>query len=211
MTLLTASFEGPVTLPSTANSYHNFSMDQDQKGRGLPKDGLPRISTEGARILIEGLRGDFSRWVWGIGNHPMELPQEYCRNIHIRAMKDEPHFIASFWFGNTYPQTTKNLVLTPNYCFDQVDTLKIEPGRFETMETDPFNHVTLSDHLLLRQTSDYWSRCSIMLDDNGVIRNGCIEDDLETDADEEDEEEPCPLKIEERIHRTTLDAWMGAD
>ena len=206
MTILTASFDGPVTLPTYSRSYENICTREDDRGIGLPNDGIPRISTEGAEILIEGLHGDFSRWCWGIGNHPLEIPVRHVRNLHIRAMKDEPHFIASFYCGHDYPITIKNQVLTPNFCFDQVDTMRIEPGRFEASETDPYNHIAWGDSIHLRQSADFWAYAPIMLDDNGILRTrGVIE---ETDEEDEGMEE-CPVRIEHAPRATaSLDAWM---
>lgn len=119
----------------------------------LPADGFPRITGEGVEVLKEGMHGDFTRWAWGIGNHPMELPSKYLRNCHIRAMKDRPHFYIGFWYGLHYPQTKRNLVLTPWYCFDQLDLNE---------------SVTDRTTIALRQSSDYWSHLSLLLDDKEV-------------------------------------------
>ncbi len=121
----------------------------------LPDDGFPRITTEGVAILREGLAGDFTRWLWGIGNHPLEIPLRETRNLVIRAMKDEPHFYATFWFGHYYPQTKKYKVLTPWFCFDQLDTYLSEHSPEEYTDT-----------VHLRQTSDYWSDLTILMNDN---------------------------------------------
>ncbi len=120
----------------------------------LPADGFPRITSEGVEILKEGLRGDFSRWEWGIGNHPMEMPSKYLRNLHIRAMDDRPHFYATFWYGPHFPSTKKNLVMTPWFCFDRLDDLVLEHADYK------------ASHICLEQTADFWAHLPLLLDDN---------------------------------------------
>lgn len=93
-----------------------YVMDYDKST--LPADGFPRITSEGVEILKEGLRGDFSRWRWSIGNHPLEMPAEHVRNLIIRTMSDRPHFYAEFWFGPRFPVTKRNRVLAPYVVFD---------------------------------------------------------------------------------------------
>ena len=125
----------------------------DWNAERIPKrDGFPRITSEGVEILKKGLRGDFSRWVWGIGNHPLELPTEHTCNLSIHAEDEQPHFFASFWYGKAYPQTKKHMVLTPWFCFDQLDDLIV--GGDKTVS------------VRLRQSSDSWAHLTILLDDN---------------------------------------------
>ena len=108
-------------------------------------------------------------------------------------MKDEPHFIADFWYGLDYP-VVKYHVFTPRYCFDEVDTL--------TIGEDPIRTIHL------RQTSDYWAYCPIAVENHHLWTeaehnrfkgtSGPVQDD-----DEEFTEcTPC------RKGACTLDAWM---
>ncbi len=141
-----AHFDGEVQLPTDQRMQY-FHEPTDR----LPRDGLPRITMEGLAILAEGLRGDFSRWRWAIGNHPLEVPAEHVSNIQIRAMKDEPHFIAKFWYGDTCP-VVKYHLLTPAYVFDTLDTMAV----FDQPPT----------HIYLRQEADPWAYCPVLVDDH---------------------------------------------
>lgn len=157
----------------------------------LPQDGLPRITAEGMEILLEGMRGDFHRWRWSIGNHPFQLPYEHARNILINAMKERPHFIARFWYGPDYPQV-KYRVLTPAYSFDRVDTL--------TIGEDPVESIHL------RQAADYWNHVPVQIGDYSIW----------TEADRNRFKTAAPLDVDEPEEEPprsgcTLDAWMEGD
>ena len=168
----------------------------------LPEDGLPRITTEGIQILIEGMHGDFSRWRWGIGNHPLEMPSEHIRNILIRADKDTPHFIAEHWTGDTFP-SVKYKVLAPYYSFDQLDTMQSE------FATDP------PENIVLRQSHDWWTRVSVCIDDKCLWtereRNRFKGTSGPADYDGEDDEDDGMVECCTQPKACTLDAWMGVD
>lgn len=194
-----------IILPDNPNSYDNMCL-ADKYPNPLPNDGLPRITLEGLDILAEGLRGDFHRWRWGIGNHPLEMPVEHLRNMTIHCMKDEPHFIASFWFGTVYPVVGyRNM--TPWVPFD---TLDLQQSQYR--EEHP-------DTVKLGDSEDWWAHISVQVGDaylwdDKARRKWAKEDHRKPEEDEEDqedtpeEEEPaCPAI---RPRNTTLDAWMGA-
>lgn len=148
------------------------------EGSSLPKDGLPRISKEGMEILIEGLQGDFSRWSWGIGNHPLHIPYTHTQNVIIDAMKDRPHFIAKFWFGENYPQVNY-CVMVPWFCFDEVDTY--------TLREDEINRIHL------RQSTDCWAFATLQIDDCNIWtqrdKNRFVKGSKYNYEESEDEEE----------------------
>ena len=117
----TAAWTGETILPDTQETQLARTAD-DFGGCPLPRDGLPRITQEGIAILAEGLRGDFHRWRWSIGNHPLELPCEHVSNLRIAAMKDEPHYVAHAYTGKEFPLTYHNMVMVPWFVFDKLDT-----------------------------------------------------------------------------------------
>lgn len=165
----------------------------------LPNDGLPRITLEGLDILAEGLRGDFHRWRWGIGNHPLEMPLEHIRNMTIHSMKDEPHFIVSFWYGTEYPIVGyRNM--TPWVPFDILD-LQQTQYRIEHPDT-----------ISLRNSGDFWFHISVQVGDaylwdEKARRKWAKNTPREDDSDEDEPEDYCEP---ERPKNGTLDAWMGA-
>lgn len=148
MTKITADFSAGIILPPRGRNYlEEYSLDIKNP---LPEDGFVRITEEGAKILAEGLRGDFSRWAWGIGNHPIIFPSwSHARNLRITAMDDRPHFQAQFWYGSHFPQTKHYQVMAPSFTFDTLDFHE---------EYDPRTSVTLG------QSSDYWAHLGILLD-----------------------------------------------
>lgn len=191
--MVDAGFEGEVKLPVDQRTQYFW-----EPGDRLPRDGLPRITAEGVKLLAEGLRGDFSGWRWAIGNHPLELPSEHVSNFQVRAMKDRPHFLAKFWYGDTFP-AVKYHVLTPSYAFDMLDTM--------TVWDEPATCIHL------RSRSDPWAYCPVVVDDNllwteaehGRFKgtSGPVQDDGE---DEDDTEDDAPVR---GPAQGTLDAWMG--
>ena len=189
-----ARFDGEVQFPTDQRMQY-FHEPTDR----LPRDGLPRITMEGLAILTEGLRGDFSRWRWSIGNHPLEVPAEHVSNIQIRAMKDEPHFIARFWYGPAFPQVNY-AVLAPDYIFDEVDTMTLG-------EDDP-------ERIYLRQEADPWAHCPVMIEDNMLwterdrSRFARAEPAGAPQSDEEDEDEAQEGAPAQMPAQGTLDAWM---
>ena len=139
---------GPLRLPIDRSTQYSI----DRVECPLPRDGFPRITSEGAEILCEGLAGNFGRWKWGIGNHPLEMPNEHLSNCWIRATKDGNHFLCTFYHGMHYPQTKKGSVLTPNFSFDKVDMGDIYEPR---------------DSICLQRGDDWWGGLTLLLDDNG--------------------------------------------
>lgn len=185
-----AAFNGEIKLPTDRRTQYFAITDEENP---LPKDGLPRITSEGLEILKEGLRGDFSRWMWAIGNHPLEVPGKHLRNCIIRAMKDEPHFIAELWTGSRWPATKHNVRAITEYCFDELDDMGNE------YRTEPVYYVKL------RQTSDYWAGAPIFVDDLELWENGTAVEDEDDDGMVE-----CPVVRKDPEPICTLDAWMGA-
>lgn len=143
---------GEIILPPVDREHTQFPTDYGGEDNPLPDDGFPRITSEGVKILIEGIRGDFSRWCWGIGNHPIELPARCVRNLTVRCMKDELHFIARFYYGTHYPQTTKYQNLAPDFVFDKVDDMMGYTDRTS---------------IRLLQSADYWAGVSVLIDNLG--------------------------------------------
>ncbi len=86
----------------------------------LPKDGLPRITKDGYRILKDGMAGNLDEWAGSIGNHPLALPPNMCRNLCIRYDPDNQHFNVEFWYGQDYPRVDDYLCLAPCYTFDSL-------------------------------------------------------------------------------------------
>lgn len=175
MTIYKASpnFDESLKLPDAQETEY-----YDSESSSLPKDGLPRISKEGMEILIEGLQGDFSRWSWGIGNHPLHIPYAHTQNVIIDAMKDRPHFIAKFWFGENYPQVNY-CVMVPWFCFDEVDTY--------TLREDEINRIHL------RQSTDCWASATLQIDDCNIWtqrdKNRFVKGSKYNYEESEDEEE----------------------
>lgn len=186
-----AEFDGEVRLPEDQRTQYFFNGP-----RPLPADGLPRITAEGIRILVEGLRGDFRRWRWGIGNHPLQMPYEHTRNLYITAMKDRPHFLAAFYYGDKYPQV-KYIVMTPRYPFDMVDT-------YTNTEEES------STGIYLRQSADPWAYVSIQVGDANLWTDrekARFTKDAQS-CEEEPAEDPEDIPS---ANGCTLDAWMEAE
>lgn len=141
---------GPIRQPLERKTQYGFEHEND---RLLPNDGFPRITSEGAEILCEGLTGDFSHWRWGIGNHPLEMPLEHLNNCCIRSTIEGDHFLAVVWTGLHYPLTTKSSSVAPSFSFDRVDMHDVFSPRM---------------NITLCQKGDFWPRVSLLLDDNGV-------------------------------------------
>lgn len=103
----------------------------------LPHDGFPRISSEGIRLLQQGMAGDFSGWRSIPTNHPRELPQSELSNCAIYADPKEMHFICRAWAG-PWPQlhgvgmvpTVEFDTLNLNeVCIPQSDTIYLTSSR----------------------------------------------------------------------------------
>ena len=205
-----ADFNTRITAPSEWTSEIILPEDQGtqyafeyENKCPLPRDGLPRITLEGIEILSEGLRGDFHRWRWGIGNHPLEMPLEHIRNLTIHCMKDEPHFMASFWFGE-FPQVNYR-VMTPWVPFDTLDRRITQYA-----DKDP-------ETIHLAASQDWWMHISVQVGDNFLWtpkeRNRWTptheyDDEEDPEDDQEDDEPVCPGI---RPKNATLDAWMGSE
>lgn len=86
----------------------------------LPHDGFPRISTEGIRLLQQGLAGDFEGWEKIPANHPMELPRTELSNCSICADPETMHFIARAWHGIQYPRLDSH-GMDVSVEFDEID------------------------------------------------------------------------------------------
>lgn len=90
----------------------------------LPADGFPRISSEGIRLLVAGLAGDFTGWERHPTNHPLEIPREHVRNCAICADPVKMHFICTTWYGSQYPRLD-GAGMAPRVEFDAVDLKEI--------------------------------------------------------------------------------------
>ena len=154
-------YHGPVRQPPYGNNHSPWD-----ESRTLPHDGLPRITSEGAEILVEGLHKDFARWEWSIGNHPFEIPAEHCYNCSICATREGDHFVAHAYTGKSYPQTKHNNGVVPWFCFDKVDLNE---------------SVTIRTHIALESTLDFWSHMIIFLDDKEAAGALVIEDECDDD------------------------------
>lgn len=139
---------GPICLPPYTR-HQRFAEDVECS---LPHDGFPRITSEGAEIVYEGLCGNFSRWAWGIGNHPLEVPIEHTSNVRICATEQGDHFVCHAYTGMHYPQTTKNQSLIPWFVFDKIDM------------HDEYNPRTSVE---LKSRTDWWASLALLLDDKG--------------------------------------------
>lgn len=187
--IYTAAFNGEIVLPEDQRTQYSMDFDDREHDNPLPRDGLPRITSEGLAILLEGLRGDFHRWKWSIGNHPLELPAGTVRNAFIRAMEDEPHFLADTWTGHKWPNTKHNHRAMPTFPFDEVDTMSVY--------TEPQGHINL------RQSSDYWASAPIFIDDIELWEDGPADDDEElVDCT------PAPEPVKAPTF-ATLDKWVS--
>lgn len=85
----------------------------------LPRDGFPRITSEGIRLLRQGLAGNFEGWERYPTNHPMEVPRSHLSNCAICADPTTMHFYAVVWFGHGCPKL-HGIVMAPQICFDAV-------------------------------------------------------------------------------------------
>lgn len=191
MTYYTAAFNGEIIPPEDQRTQYSMDFEDREHDNPLPRDGLPRITSEGLAILLEGLHGDFHRWKWSIGNHPLELPAGTVRNVQIRAMKDEPHFLADTWTGLKWPKTKHNYRAMPTFFFDEVDTMSVY--------NEPHGYI------MLCQSSDHWAGAPIFIDDIELWEDG--------PADDEEELVDCCTPAPEpakALTFATLDAWMGA-
>ena len=193
-TCTTAPKEWPAEIILPEDQRTQYAWDYESQ---LPKDGLPRMTLEGIEILAEGLRGDFHRWRWGIGNHPLEMPQEHLRNITIHAMKDRPHFMAAFWFGTDYPIVNYR-VCTPRAPFDTLDRM------ITKYHTEPPTSVHL------RSSADYWQYVPVQIGDN-LLWDDKARAKWAPGTTEPDEDEPEDYCEASSPRNGTLDAWMGAD
>ncbi len=86
----------------------------------LPRDGFPRITSEGIRLLQQGLTGDFEGWAHKTSNHPMEIPETEVSNCAIRADPTTMHFYATTWFGHGCPKL-HGIIMAPQTRFDAVE------------------------------------------------------------------------------------------
>jgi|GEM_PF-4957900 len=105
---------GPIRRPEARRSHEMMNKDGS-----LPRDGFPRITTEGIHILEEGLNGDFRRWALTCTNHPFELPYGELQNCSIHATEDMEHFEVCVWFGHEYPRV-QDKCIAPSYEFDTI-------------------------------------------------------------------------------------------
>ena len=192
----TAAFNGKIVLPEDQRTQYSMDFEDREHDNPLPRDGLPRITSEGLAILLEGLRGDFHRWKWAIGNHPLELPAGCARNFFVRAMEERPHFIAEFWTGLKWPRTKTNVRAMPHYCFDEVDDM------VSKYATEPRAYITL------RQTADHWAYAPVYVDAIELWADAIAAED---DGDGMVDCTACkPQAKVDKTPVTTLDAWMGA-
>ena len=145
-----AQFDGEPLLPEDQRTQYPW----DTGDNPLPQDGLPRITSEGMSILLEGLRGDFRRWCWGIGNHPLQMPNKHTRNLYITAMKDRPHFLAKFYYGDRFPRVGY-MIFTAYSPFDTVDTYTTEEG-------------ASSSGIRLCQAADHYAAVPVQVDDANI-------------------------------------------
>lgn len=98
---------------------YNYSLAYD-KINPLPADGFPRITSEGLRILKEGLEGDFTNWAYFNGNHTQEIPADMIHNAGISADPETRHYQIKIWHGLTCPQVDY-LNLAPTIEFDKIE------------------------------------------------------------------------------------------
>lgn len=135
----------------------------------LPRDGVPRISTEGIRLLEQGLAGDFGGWeTVPYLNHPHVLPDRCLSNVVVRA-DDRGHFTAMVWFGPSYP-TVKGMRVAPVVVFDRMD--------LKEAYSPPSPTIDLIG-------GDRWNRVVLLKDDELAFKGAVGEDDA-------GEEEGCP-------------------
>ena len=126
----------------------------------LPADGLPRLSSEGYRILRNGLIGSFDEWDRQIGNHPLTLPADTTRNVKIDYDPEKNHFNVTFWYGQTFPVIEDCLSLAPTFCFDKIEEWPIPSVR----KDEPLEYIKLG------QSYDVypWDGVIILIDDYGT-------------------------------------------
>jgi len=86
----------------------------------LPCDGFPRITSEGIRLLRQGLAGNFEGWERYPTNHPMEVPRSQLRNCAICADPKTMHLYCTAWFGYEFPVLGGTL-MAPRVPFDAID------------------------------------------------------------------------------------------
>ena len=140
---------GPYKAPPSENRQLWFTEAEELNK--LPKDGVPRITNKGLQILKEGFKGDFTNWLWKIGNHPLEIPLSEVSNLTIKANPDDLHFIAEPYQG-IYCPVIDYYVLVPQYSFDVINDMRLN-------EKDDTNDI------ILEQSSDRWNHLVILLND----------------------------------------------
>lgn len=149
---LPEKFENLILPPKDNRICHGEDFDPI-----LKKDGMPRITSEGLKILIEGFKGDFSGWVWEIGNHPLEIPYRCCRNVRISASYEgKPHFWVQLWFGLEFPVLSNFQVIAPHIGIDELDDLSYFKPKV--------------DNIQLGIKGDWFTSISILLDDRGEFK-----------------------------------------
>lgn len=126
----------------------------------LPADGLPRITSEGYRILRNGLNGYLDEWAEQIGNHPLTLPNDLTRNLNIAYDPEKNHFTIEFWYGQKAPLIDDCLVLTPTFYFDKIEEWPIKSLR----GNEPLEYIKIG------QSNDVypWDGVIILIDDYGT-------------------------------------------
>lgn len=139
-----------------------YIINEQKYPNPLPKDGVPRLTLDGYRILKAGMKGDFSEWAEQIGNHPLTLPPNVTRNLKISCDKENNHFKVSFWYGELYPIIDDCLCLGPSINFDIIQEWPLEShrGKDEKLE-----------YIKLGQSSDCWGWVDgiiILIDDFGT-------------------------------------------
>ena len=180
----------------------------------LPNDGYPRITYEGYEILREGLNGNFDRWCDSIGNHPLAIGHDKCRNIYISCCPEKRHFQINIWFGQKSPMVEYSPI-APTIEFDTIDTLRREAiDNIKPKELPP------KDRIMLKNSKDgfFTTGIMILLDDYGVNAKKrtyykCFESKaaFEDDEDEEYEDEECTcIKPTEPAKQKvkSLECWL---
>ncbi len=170
----------------------------------LPADGFPRISSEGIKLLLAGLDGDFSGWVRRPANHPMEIPSEHVRNCGICADPESMHFIVTVWYGPEYPRLD-GACMAPDVEFDAIDLKEI--------------YVPQSPTIRLYRKGKWGFRCGVLIavDGRGIrtretTRFDAIDIPMESESDDPIEaiEEPteCETCKDPNLRRAALEEWM---
>lgn len=153
----------------------------------IPRDGIPRISSEGLEMVERGLKGDFTGWVRSPANHPLSIPESMLSNLRICVDPDTMDFLAIPWYGKQFPKLD-GLSMAPRIRFNGVDRQSY------CIPPTPVCRFTLRDG---SRPWEFMTDLAVGLDDLGLHQESYDDDDTR-----------CCDIIRASSCKTTLDAFL---